>query len=790
MQEKGITLIALVITIIVLLILVGISIVMLVGEDGIMTRATWAKWLTEYRTVEEAERLYEIDENMKEYGDINKKVTSRAGEERTSSEEGDRQIEKNKYAITSEKVTVVGGTTLESTIKEINGENYVGELYKIDKEKLKLKDVKKEYALDIKNGKIYDIKGHKRGGTTYHVPEIGVKNGTVVEIEDTEAPNNFTIDAKYNEYKEQLEVKVGEVKDNQSTTFRYEYHIKEVTVNEETNEITETATPEIIKTTSENNYYNEEIGNGTYKIYVIVYDDAGNSRKSDNEEIVTIETLEQVTTIDSLTINDPIVVKIGNTVTVEVIKNQGTDNEIKVSNKSFNWSIEDTSIATVNQRGQITGITNDGTKTNVKATLKSDTTQEITATVEVKNLITDIWTKEDLKQFRDEVNSGSNYSGLEVNQRADIELGREEWQPIGINRKLSFMGSYNGNDKKITGLYINTSEPNQGLFGYVRGGMEIKNVHIENGEITTTAHTAGGIVGYGNNIELSNCTFSGSVTTTGKDSYNEGLAGGIIGIAYAGKYNKISNCINNGVITSDYNSCGGIAGAVVNGKIKWCINNGEVVGYNRFIGGISGNIGEKDLKLSVQIEKCINYGKISGKSSNASAVSGIIGVSFWKGIIQECGNIGNIICEGEYTSGGKTSYTGGIIGCLRNDSNSTIIQKCYNTGNITTTYGSTGGIVGLLYSGHTIKQCYNIGTISAQLNAGEIVGWRYSGNVGNDCYYLENNITVKSGSVTKSGIESSESDIKNLINVEIWKEFLVQDKTPNINRGYPIFNWQ
>ncbi len=378
--------------------------------------------------------------------------------------------------------------------------------------------------------------------------------------------------------------------------------------------------------------------------------------------------------------------------------------------------------------------------------------------MEVKNLITDIWTKEDLKQFRDEVNSGSNYSGLEVNQRADIELGREEWQPIGINRKLSFMGSYNGNDKKITGLYINTSEPNQGLFGYVRGGMEIKNVHIENGEITTTAHTAGGIVGYGNNIELSNCTFSGSVTTTGKDSYNEGLAGGIIGIAYAGKYNKISNCINNGVITSDYNSCGGIAGAVVNGKIKWCINNGEVVGYNRFIGGISGVIGDKAYASSVQVEKCINYGKISEKSSNASAVSGMVGCSFWKGIIQECGNIGNLICEGEYSSGGKKSYT--------------------------------GGIVGLLYSGHVIKQCYNIGTISAQLNAGGIVGWRYSGNVGNDCYYLENNTTVKSGSVTKSGIESSETDIKNLINVDIWREFLIQDKTPNVNKGYPIFNWQ
>ena len=40
MQEKGITLIALVVTIIVLLILAGISIAMLTGQNGILNRAS------------------------------------------------------------------------------------------------------------------------------------------------------------------------------------------------------------------------------------------------------------------------------------------------------------------------------------------------------------------------------------------------------------------------------------------------------------------------------------------------------------------------------------------------------------------------------------------------------------------------------------------------------------------------------------------------------------------------------------------------------------------------------
>ena len=41
-QEKGITLIALVITIIILLILAGISIAMLTGENGLLTKASEA----------------------------------------------------------------------------------------------------------------------------------------------------------------------------------------------------------------------------------------------------------------------------------------------------------------------------------------------------------------------------------------------------------------------------------------------------------------------------------------------------------------------------------------------------------------------------------------------------------------------------------------------------------------------------------------------------------------------------------------------------------------------------
>lgn len=56
-EQKGITLIALVITIIVLLILAGVSIAMLTGQNGILTKATTAKDESTRGEVEEAVKL-------------------------------------------------------------------------------------------------------------------------------------------------------------------------------------------------------------------------------------------------------------------------------------------------------------------------------------------------------------------------------------------------------------------------------------------------------------------------------------------------------------------------------------------------------------------------------------------------------------------------------------------------------------------------------------------------------------------------------------------------------------
>ena len=65
-NQKGITLIALVITIIVLLILASVSIAMLTGDNGILTRAGDAKIETAVGAVKEQVRLYQIEKKMNE----------------------------------------------------------------------------------------------------------------------------------------------------------------------------------------------------------------------------------------------------------------------------------------------------------------------------------------------------------------------------------------------------------------------------------------------------------------------------------------------------------------------------------------------------------------------------------------------------------------------------------------------------------------------------------------------------------------------------------------------------
>ena len=66
-KDRGITLIALVVTIIVLLILAGVSISMLTGQNGILNRATEAKEETEKANTEEKATLNKYEDIINQY---------------------------------------------------------------------------------------------------------------------------------------------------------------------------------------------------------------------------------------------------------------------------------------------------------------------------------------------------------------------------------------------------------------------------------------------------------------------------------------------------------------------------------------------------------------------------------------------------------------------------------------------------------------------------------------------------------------------------------------------------
>ena len=71
-KNKGITLIALVVTIIVLLILAGISIYMLTGQNGILNRAAEAKEKTKQSEKEEKTNLGSLEDLINERVDNDK----------------------------------------------------------------------------------------------------------------------------------------------------------------------------------------------------------------------------------------------------------------------------------------------------------------------------------------------------------------------------------------------------------------------------------------------------------------------------------------------------------------------------------------------------------------------------------------------------------------------------------------------------------------------------------------------------------------------------------------------
>ena len=104
LKERGITLIALVITIIVLLILAGVSIAMLTGQNGILTQANNAKIKNDQSSLNEeiglAVQTDRINKETGEEGSLEEELNKIEGATVEKISEGEYYVERNGYGVT------------------------------------------------------------------------------------------------------------------------------------------------------------------------------------------------------------------------------------------------------------------------------------------------------------------------------------------------------------------------------------------------------------------------------------------------------------------------------------------------------------------------------------------------------------------------------------------------------------------------------------------------------------------------------------------------------------------
>ena len=245
---------------------------------------------------------------------------------------------------------------------------------------------------------------------------------------------------------------------------------------------------------------------------------------------------------------------------------------------------------------------------------------------------------EELAWFRDQVNNGKNkicakiandvevIDMSKVCHAADASKKIEElsWVPIGNDAK-KYQGTFDGNGKTITNLYINAIKENMGIgfFGYTLQS-KIKNLTFENANVTNTYSHTGVLVGYAGygstlqNIKISNtCQMKGG-TFTG------GIAGLLDGNAY--------NCVNYATVQGTQ-YIGGLCGdySRTGNSMTACANYGNVTASSLGVGGLVGNFD------SGTIQDCANYGDVKGTES----VAGMAG-SVYTGKIKNVFSYGNV----------------------------------------------------------------------------------------------------------------------------------------------------
>ena len=268
-------------------------------------------------------------------------------------------------------------------------------------------------------------------------------------------------------------------------------------------------------------------------------------------------------------------------------------------------------------------------------------------------------TADHLAWFRDYVNGGHPNAWAKIADdveeidmssichKADTEkqVAELSWIPIGNSDNNMYRGTFDGNGKTISNLYINAISDNTGIFGCLGYGS-IKNITFGNAKVNSTGDNTGILAGGAGSCIIEDIKTLASCSVEGIDN-----VGGIVGMAKG----NISNCENHAAVKGA-EDVGGIAGWYdgSDNSITSCANYGVVTGSGNNVGGMVGYF------RSGTIQNSANYGNITGYKY----VGNLIGDAI------VC-NLNNVLGTGNVTATSNKEYAGLLVGSINYASSST-----------------------------------------------------------------------------------------------------------------------
>ena len=238
---------------------------------------------------------------------------------------------------------------------------------------------------------------------------------------------------------------------------------------------------------------------------------------------------------------------------------------------------------------------------------------------------------------------------------------------------------------------------------------------------------------YGNGHTISNLDFSENY---GKAEYP---VFGFFSVAYGAEISGLTIQGKLDVSNSGYVFFGTVAGVAENSKISDCISDVSFTDTDKYINGPTALCG---YAINSTIKHCQNKGNFSVTTDTTSLqMGGIVGVAD-NSTVQYCANTGDMTSW--------TPHTGGIVGQLYQGSK---IINCYSTGKMVPLgHGTTnfGGIAGTVGAGTEIRHCYFAGEMDLSQYTATTPYKRLggiAGGVSSDTPVFENNYFVQTENV-------------------------------------------